>query len=40
MGSTATAKIVALPMVDKHADPEPVAVEVKATAAQMSAAEI
>lgn len=35
MGSTATAKIVALPMVDKQADPEPAPVETKA--AQVSA---
>ena len=30
MGSTATAKIVALPMVDKQTDPEPAFVEAKA----------
>ncbi|MGH6642972.1 MAG: ABC transporter permease [Bradyrhizobium sp.] len=34
MGSTATAKIVALPMIDQQADPEPAAVEVKASATQ------
>jgi NitT/TauT family transport system permease protein len=37
MGSMATAKIVALPMVDKHTDPAPASVETKASAAQAAA---
>jgi len=37
MGSMATAKVVALPMVDKQTDPEPAPVETKATVARVSA---
>ena len=35
MGSTAAAKIVALPMVDKMTDPEPAVVEAKISATQL-----
>jgi sulfonate transport system permease protein len=39
MGSMASAKIVALPMVDKHSEPEPAIVVVKSPAADISAVE-
>ena len=39
MGSMASAKIVALPMVDKHSDPEPAVAAVKPVAVEISAAE-
>ena len=39
MGSLASAKIVALPMVEKHSDHEPAAAAVKPSAAEISAAE-
>ena len=39
MGSMASAKIVALPMVDKHSDPEPAVAAVKPSAVEISAAE-
>ena len=39
MGSMASAKIVALPMVDKHSDPEPAVAAVKSSAAEVPAAE-
>ena len=38
MGSLASAKIVALPMVEKHSDPEPTAAAVKPSAVDISAA--
>src|SRR5262245_17558067 len=37
MGSLASAKIVTLPMIDKHSDPEPVAATVKTVAAELPA---
>ncbi len=39
MGSMASAKIVALPMVEKHSEPEPAVVVVKPAAADISAVE-
>ena len=39
MGSLASAKIVALPMADKHSEPEPAVAAVKPVAAEISAAE-
>src|SRR5215207_9761313 len=39
MGSLASAKIVALPMVDKHSEPEPTVVVVKSSVADTSVAE-
>ena len=39
MGSMASAKIVALPMVDKHSEPESTVVVVKSSAADISVAE-
>src|SRR6185312_15361007 len=39
MGSMASAKIVALPMVEKHSEPQPAISAVKSVAAEVSAAE-
>ena len=39
MGSMASAKIVALPMVEKHSDPEPAVAAVRSSAAEVPAAE-
>ena len=39
MGSMASAKIVALPMVEKHSDPEPAVAAMRSSAAEVPAAE-